>query len=118
MTKFLTYAFLFMVLMAGCSAAFADNSVVTDTTVFTTNAPVATDPAIADPMVPDTSTSNTVSVNGGKSGSTITSSDDIDCDQAEELYDSGELTDDVADYCDYGPDGEWDTSDDYDSWES
>jgi hypothetical protein len=32
------------------------------------------------------------------------------------LYDEGN-NDDLADYCDYGPDGEWDTEDDYDSWE-
>ncbi len=120
MTKFLTYAFLFMIVVGGCAEAFGGTSDVTNTTVFSTVAPItdSTDIGIQDPQAPDVGPNNSVTPSGGKGGSSITSNDDIECDEAEDLYDSGELTDDIADYCDYGPDGEWDTNDDYDSWES
>lgn len=119
MTKFLTYAFLFMVLVGGCAEAFGSTSTVPKTTVYVPDTSItsSTEPAIAGPVTPDASTNNTVKRSGSNTGSSITSSDDIDCDQAEDLYDSGDVTDDIADYCDYGPDGEWDTEDDYDSWE-
>jgi len=43
--------------------------------------------------------------------------DEIDCDNAEELCDSGEWAcDDIADYCDIGPDG-GELPDDWD-WDS
>lgn len=112
MTKFLGYSLLFMILVGGCVGAFDDTSYTPDTTV-TTYAPDTTDIPMRDPQAPDVSTNNSVAGSGiGSLGGS-----DIDCDNAEELYDSGEMTDDIADYCDYGPDGEWDTEDDYDSWE-
>jgi hypothetical protein len=117
MTKFLTYAFLFMVVVGGCSEAFSSTDYTTHTTLPITVA--AVDSTIAS-TIPETVPPATPSRSGSTSGkgSSLSSGDSIDCDNAEELYDSGEMTDDIADYCDYGPDGEWDTSDNYDGWES
>ena len=111
MTKALGYFFVFMLLCGACAEAFAGPADVTDTTVFSTSS-IAVDTTVpvdeSDITTPSTVRPNT---SGATSGG-----DDIDCDEAEELYDAGN-NDDLADYCDYGPDGEWDTEDDYDSWE-
>jgi hypothetical protein len=116
MTKFLGYCFLFMIVVGGCVGAFDDTDYTTDTTVPAVVSVVETTIAIAvADTVPATVAPRVTTAPRKKS--TISSGDDIDCDEAEELYDSGELSDDIADYCDYGPDGEWDTQDDYDSWE-
>lgn len=107
-----------MVLIGGCSEAFGSSNYTTDTTVPVS---IAADTTTTEVVVPVTTTADATkprTTAAPKKRSTITSGDDIDCDNAEELYDSGEYTDDIADYCDYGPDGEWDTNDDYDSWES
>ncbi len=116
MTKFLSYFFLFAILVGGCAEAFGDSDYTTDTTVPPVVSVVETTIAIAvADTVPATVALRVTTAPRKKS--TVTSGDDIDCDDAEELYDSGEVDDDIADYCDYGPDAEWDTFDDYDSWE-
>lgn len=115
MTKVLGYFFVFMLLCGACAEAFAGPSDVSDTTV--PNALLTTSSISTDTTVPIDATDTTTPPNVRPNNSGITSGgDDIDCDEAEDLYDAGEL-DDIADYCDYGPDGEWDTEDDYDSWE-
>jgi hypothetical protein len=115
MTKALGYFLVFMLLCGACAEALAGPVDVTDTTV--PNAVLSTTSIAGDTTIPvntsDTAPSSTVRPNN--SGAT-SGGDDIDCDEAEELYDAGN-NDDLADYCDYGPDGEWDTEDDYDSWE-
>lgn len=112
MTKAFGYFFVFMLLCGACAEAFAGPADVTDTTV--PNAVFTTTIALTVPAI-STDSSAPPNVRPNNSGSSFTG-DDIDCDEAEDLYDAGEL-DDIADYCDYGPDGEWDTEDDYDSWE-
>lgn len=48
------------------------------------------------------------------SGSTSTD-DEVDCDQAEDICDAGDWAcDDIADYCDYGPDDGSELPDDWD----
>ena len=104
-----------MLLCGACAEAFAGPSDVSDTTV--PNALLTTSSVSTDTTAPIDATDTTTPSNVRPNNSGITSGgDDIDCDEAEDLYDAGEL-DDIADYCDYGPDGEWDTEDDYDSWE-
>jgi len=117
MTKFLTYAFLFMVVVGGCSEAFSSTDYTTDTTLPAYVAPETTTTEVFVPVTNTTIATKSRTTAAPKRKSTITSGNDIDCDNAEELYDSGEYADDIADYCDYGPDSEWDTNDDYDSWE-
>ena len=113
MKKLLIYASTLIILCAACVEALSTPADLTDTSV-----PVVT---TSTPAVEDTSTSSTIPTtttvaSRKKPSSTPSAIDDIDCDEAEELYDAGN-SDDLADYCDYGPDGEWDTDDDYDSWE-
>jgi hypothetical protein len=113
MKRFLIYASTLVILCAACVEAISTPTDVTDSSVPVTTTSIAT--------AEDSTTSSTVPVNDAvtsqdKPSSTPSALDDIDCDEAEELYDAGNL-DDLADYCDYGPDGEWDTEDDYDSWE-
>ena len=113
MKKFLIYASTLLVLCAACVEAIAGPIDDTDTSVPVTATSL---PAVETiPTSSITSPSTTVAT-PRKPSSSPSASDDIDCDEAEELYDEG-ATDDIADYCDYGPDGEWDTEDDYDSWE-
>ena len=113
MKKFLIYSSALIVLCAACVEAFAAPIDDTDTPapMSTTSLPIA-ETITASSTVPS-STPTTTLRNPSSSSS---ANDDIDCDEAEELYDAGN-NEDLADYCDYGPDGEWDTEDDYDSWE-
>lgn len=59
-------------------------------------------------------------INPGKglpdtSDSSMSSDDEVDCDQAEDICDAGDWAcDDIADYCDYGPDDGSDLPDDWD----
>ena len=113
MTKFLTYSFFLVVVCGACLEALAPSIDSPITTIPTT--------IFSPTSVESPESSTTIPTSVGKSGSpsgeyTPSNGDDIDCDQAEDLYDSGQL-DDVADFCDYGPDGEWDTEDNYDGWE-
>ena len=113
MKKFLISASALIVLCAACVEAFAGPIEDTDTSVPATISSVpATETIPTSSITPPSSTTAAPR----KSSSSPSASDDIDCDEAEELYDAG-APDDIADYCDYGPDGEWDTEDDYDSWE-
>ena len=114
MKRFLIYASTLVILCGACVEAFSAPADVTDSSVpvTTSSNPATEDPTTTSSTIP---TSTTVATQK-KSSSTPSDIDDIDCDEAEELYDAGN-NDDLADYCDYGPDGEWDTEDDYDSWE-
>lgn len=113
MKKFLIYASVLIVLCAACVEAFAEPIDDTNTTVPVTATSLPTVETIpTSSIMPPSTTLATPR----KPSSSPSASDDIDCDEAEELYDAG-APDDIADYCDYGPDGEWDTEDDYDSWE-
>ena len=77
------------------SSTSVEASVVVDTT-----APVDTVPTFQEPPVPEAGGTGLPDI-PGDSGS-----EDIDCDNAEELCESGEWAcDDIADYCDIGPDG-------------
>lgn len=133
MTKFLTYTFLLIVLFGAGASAFdsPDNSPLS-TVPFLVSSTV---PATTETSVPvTTSTIAAVPVStfpiadllegSGKSGISRTPSrkytpsrtEEIDCDKAEELYDDGEI-DNLADYCDYGPDDDWDNNDEYDGFD-
>ena len=113
MKKFLIYSSVLIVLCAACVEAFATPVDETDSSIPAVVTSIATNDTL--PVSSTTPPSSTTPVTR-KPSATPSASDDIDCDEAEELYDAGN-TDDLADYCDYGPDGEWDTEDDYDSWE-
>lgn len=113
MKRFLVYASTLVILCAACVEAISTPTDVTDSSVPVT----ATSIVIAeDPATSLTVPTSTATTSPNKPSSTPSEFDDIDCDEAEELYDEGN-NDDLADYCDYGPDGEWDTEDDYDGWE-
>jgi hypothetical protein len=113
MKWFLIYASTLVILCAACVEAISTPTDVTDSSVPVT----ATSIVIAeDPATSLTVPTSTATTSPNKPSSTPSAVDDIDCDEAEELYDEGN-NDDLADYCDYGPDGEWDTEDDYDGWE-
>ena len=116
MTKALGYFFVFMLLCGACVDALAGPVDTTNTTVpstiqSTTTIAIATTVPISAPESTTPSTGKP-----SKSNSTSGGGGDINCDDAEDLYDAGN-NDDLADYCDYGPDGEWDTEDNYDNWE-
>ena len=113
MKKFLIYSSALIVLCAACVEAFATPVDETDSSIPAVVTSTATNDTL--PVSSTTLPSSTSPVTR-KPSTTPSASDDIDCDEAEELYDAGN-NDDLADYCDYGPDGEWDTEDDYDSWE-
>jgi hypothetical protein len=113
MKRFLIYASTLVILCAACVEAISTPTDVTDSSVPVTTTSIATAEDLATSSTVPTST--TVA-SQNKPSSTPSAVDDIDCDEAEELYDEGN-NDDLADYCDYGPDGEWDTEDDYDGWE-
>jgi hypothetical protein len=118
MKKFLIYSSALIVLCAACVEAFATPVDETDSSIpAVVTSAVVTSVATNDtlPVSAITPSSSTTPVTR-KPSATPSAIDDIDCDEAEELYDAGN-NDDLADYCDYGPDGEWDTEDDYDSWE-
>jgi hypothetical protein len=118
MKKFLIYSSALIVLCAACVEAFATPVDETDSTIpAVVTSAVATSIATNDtlPVSSISPPSRTPPITR-KPSTTPSAIDDIDCDEAEELYDAGN-NDDLADYCDYGPDGEWDTEDDYDSWE-
>lgn len=113
MKKFLIYSSVLIVLCAACVEAFATPVDETDSSIPAVVTSIATNDTLpASSTTPPNSTTRVTR----KPSTTPSASDDIDCDEAEELYDAGN-NDDLADYCDYGPDGEWDTEDDYDSWE-
>lgn len=116
MGKFFAWMFAAAIVIGSCTNALESVDDPTSTTTTTTVAVTTTTIGFADPVAP-------VPVEGsgtGKSGSSSRSNsgsssyDEVDCDNAEDLYDQGY---DYSDYCDYGPDGEWDTEDDYDGWE-
>lgn len=113
MKKFLIYSSVLIILCAACVEAFAAPINDTDTTVPIVVSSVATNDSL---LASSTTSPSSIAPIERKPQPTPVGSDDIDCDEAEELYDAGN-NDDLADYCDYGPDGEWDTEDDYDSWE-
>ena len=49
------------------------------------------------------------------SDSSMSSDEEVDCDQAEDICDAGDWAcDDIADYCDYGPDDGSELPDDWD----
>ena len=115
MTKTLGYFFVFMLLCGACVDALAGPVDITDTTVPSTNQSTTTVAIVT--TVPISAPATTAPSTGKpKKSNPSSGSYDINCDDAEDLYDAGN-NDDLADYCDYGPDGEWDTEDDYDSWE-
>lgn len=114
--KFLTYLILGTILIGACTGAFDEVPVVepTETTIALPAATSTTSTVqFKDPSVPIVSPGKSLPK---KKAATDSSDTDINCDDAEDLYDSG-VSEDIADYCDYGPDSEWDTEDDYDSWE-
>ena len=78
------------------------------------------DVVVSDPPIPDTTIGfrdPSVPISGGTGLPDIgsTSSEEVDCDRAEELCDSGDWAcDDIADYCDIGPDDGSELPDDWD----
>jgi len=93
---------LLAALATGCGAVTTpvDSTVATDVTVDGTTTTV--DESLLDdfqePPVPVVGGSGLPEIPGG--------TDEVDCDNAEELCESGEWAcDDIADYCDIGPDG-------------
>jgi hypothetical protein len=100
-------------LSTGCSS---DPTQTTSTSVTRTEGVPTTETPdttvmFLEPPIPD---AGGVGLPDSPDGST---DDEIDCDNAEELCDSGEWAcDDIADYCDIGPDG-GELPDDWD-WDS
>ncbi len=113
MKRLIIYASTFIILCAACVEAISTPTDVTNSLVptTTTSDPISESSTTSSIALPSSSVATPK-----RSPTTPSAIDDIDCDEAEELYDEGN-NDDLADYCDYGPDGEWDTEDDYDSWE-
>lgn len=97
------------VVIALSSCAPIDELQPTDSTPVTTNSvPDTTDVEFRDPSVP-------VSGGTGLPDSISDSGEEVDCDQAEDLCDSGDwVCDDIADYCDIGPDDGSELPDDWD----
>ena len=97
------------VVAALSSCTPVDDLQPTDSTPITTSlAPDTADVEFRDPSVP-------ISGGTGLPDSGSTSSEEVDCDQAEDLCDSGDwVCDDIADYCDIGPDDGSELPDDWD----
>ena len=84
-------------MLPSCTVESPTESTTTVTTIATTTTSTDLFGDFQEPPVP----------HGGGQGLPIPPSDDeVDCENAEELCDSGEWAcDDIADYCDTGPDG-------------
>jgi len=108
---------LVLVVTLGFGSSGCELDSPTDSTV-PANSPVPNDSVqdspdttwgFRDPIVPDAGGSPLIG------SSTDPDPDEIDCDDAEDLCDSGAFAcDDIADYCDIGPDDGSELPDDYD----
>ena len=99
-----------LLLTSGCMSTQPGDSDIT-----TPSEVVVSDPPIPDTTIGFRDPSVPFSGGTGLPDSGSTSSEEIDCDRAEELCDSGEWAcDDIADYCDIGPDDGSELPDDWD----
>ena len=107
--KAISFFTVIAVVAALSSCTPVDDLQPTDSTPITTSlAPDTTDVEFRDPSVP-------ISGGTGLPDSGSTSSEEVDCDQAEDLCDSGDwVCDDIADYCDIGPGDGSELPDDWD----
>jgi hypothetical protein len=105
----ITLLSVFAVVTALASCTSIDDMEPTDSTPPITDlVPDTTSLEFRDPSVP-------ISGGTGLPDSGSTSSEEVDCEQAEELCDSGDWAcDDIADYCDIGPDDGSELPDDWD----
>ena len=100
---------VFCVIFSLASCAPIDDMQPTDSTpTITDYSPDTTSIEFRDPSVPE-------SGGTGLPDSSDVSGEEVDCDQAEDLCDSGDwVCDDIADYCDIGPDDGSELPDDWD----
>jgi hypothetical protein len=101
-------AIAFASVLVACEASNLDQPTDTSVPILSPQSPSDTSFSFKDPSAP-------VSGGTGLPDSGTESGEEVDCDNAEDLCDSGEWAcDDIADYCDYGPDDGSELPDDWD----
>lgn len=91
-------AIAFASILVGCDTSNLNQPTETSAPTFSPKTPTDTSFSFRDPSAP-------VSGGTGLPDFDAESGEEVDCDNAEDLCDSGEWAcDDIADYCDYGPD--------------